>query len=172
MRIYDPLILSQLKKRFSSGSVFLSAVTKSSIGDGKKIEDILLGNVEINDSDFLITKGFPFGSPKKLYLSDLIVHPSRRKEGIASHLLQTVERIGREKSYEEIYLHLQEKNKDREGEGRNKGGDEEKGEFSLLTFYERRGYRLLEWERNTKIFTEAHLQLSIKSCLFLMKSLK
>ncbi len=91
----------------------------------------LVGTVELglryNDSWTGAGKSFP-------YLSNLAVHPKYRRQGVASQLLRASEKIAREWGFEDLYLHVLEKN------------------YQARQLYFKLGYRACKVESNWNIF--------------------
>jgi len=148
-------ILEKIKRRITKGSVCLVAYRNehNAIAKGNFYFGNVLGTAEFSPSDFTNTTMEHIGSWRKLYVADLAVRGDARRIGLATMLLETIERYAVENDYHEIYLHV---NHDNEGGKR---------------LYEKAGYSQIPEEGWAICFTEAHLQQSHSSFIFLGKSL-
>lgn len=114
--------------------------------DTKYSQDIPIGTVELglrySDRWTQLGRSYP-------YLSNLAVHPQYRRRGVASGLLQRSEELVREWGFQDIYLHVLEKNQ------------------QARQLYFKQGYRVHQemearsifciWQRSQQIFLHKYL---------------
>jgi ribosomal protein S18 acetylase RimI-like enzyme len=105
-------ILDKLKQRRNEGAVCLLATAPPSPGDdvysGVACDlPNIIGTVEFSSKDFRGTAMESIGSKKKLYIMDLAVRVDVRRCGLATLLLEEIEKYCKENDYREIYLHVE-----------------------------------------------------------------
>ena len=112
-RFYES-ILEKIQERRKNGTSILIATYDSRRNQNLApdafdylLHNSILGTVEFSANDFTGTSMENIGSKKKVYLADLAIRSDVRRLGIASQLLQEVERVAAASQHEEIYLHLE-----------------------------------------------------------------
>jgi ribosomal protein S18 acetylase RimI-like enzyme len=103
VRSFYDKILGKLTSRREKGAQCLVAVHDET--------GTILGTIEFSYSDFADTSMADIGYERKLYLMDLAVLPKARRMGIATLLLNTVEKYAQENDFRDIYLHVEVDNK-------------------------------------------------------------
>ena len=112
-RFYES-ILEKIQERRSKGATILIATYDSRRNQNVApdtfdylLHNSILGSVEFSANDFVGTSMENIGSKKKIYLADLCIRSDVRRQGIASQLLEEVERMLCASQHDEIYLHLE-----------------------------------------------------------------
>ena len=104
-------ILEKLRERLHQGAVCLIAIGTDILPSRLHVPQLrVLGSVEISPSDFRNTSMEFIGHHRKLYAMDLAVRQDVRRMGVASRLLDAVERYAVQHSFREIYLHVEVEN--------------------------------------------------------------
>lgn len=107
MGIYEDL-KHRLRTRTTPHYLCLTAVRYSqSYPSVQHGPNFLSGTVEMSSRPLSFME---FMKPKQLYLSNLAVDPTCRRQGVAQQLLRTCERFAREWGFQDLYLHVMEDN--------------------------------------------------------------
>ena len=138
-----------LKSRYNESNKDKTTTVLNHIRQGS-----VLGTIECSHLDFTNTSMEQFGSKQKLYVGDLAVREDARRAGIASKLLEIVEKTAKERIYSELYLHVENTNE------------------IALKFYQKRFFKLLNITEDVLAFTKSHLtHRPPESYFMLMKEL-